>query len=87
MGQRLTHTHTQNEQPNLHSVVMKPQRQPVTSKQIGRLQRSTRESTVEKPVKKMEHCENGSAPCHASHFTAMKHIMDETKTFKDLNAV
>ena len=58
MGWRLTHTHThththtQNEQPYLHSVVVKPQRQPVTLKQIGRPQRSTWESTMEKLSRK-----------------------------------
>ena len=82
-----THTHTQNEQPYLHNVVAKPQRQLVTSKQISRLQRSTGENTVEKPVKKKDHCENGSTPHSTSCYTIMKHITDETKTFKNLDAV
>ena len=85
MDQRLTHTH-KNEQPYLHNVVVKPQWQPVTSKQIYRLQRSTWENTVEKPIKKKEHCENGSALHSTSHYTIMKHITDEAKTFENLNA-
>ena len=41
---------------------------------------------MEKPIKKMEHHENGSAPCRASRYTVMKHIMDKAKTFEDLDA-
>ena len=58
----------------------------MTSKQIGKLQRSTGESTMEKPVKKKEHRKNGSASCSASCYTIMKHITDETKTFENLDA-
>ena len=81
-----TQTHTQNEQPYLQNGVTEPKRQQVTSKQIGKLQRNTQESTMEKPIKKKEHHENGSAPCSASRYTVMKHITDEAKTFKDLDA-
>ena len=86
LGDSHIQTHTQNEQPYLQNGVVELQRQQVTSKQIGKLQRSTQESTVEKPLKKKEHHENGSAPHSASCYTIMKHIMDEAKTFEDLDA-
>ena len=75
-----TQTHPQNKQSYLQSGITKPQRWQVTSKQIGKLQRSTWKSTMEKTVKKKRHHEKWirTVPCimlhHHETWLKQKHL-------------